>query len=40
MKIAFIGYGNMANALVRGILSSDNIVSDNLYIFHNKKKMI
>ena len=38
MKIAIIGYGNMANALLNGILSSnDNIVSDSIYIFHNKK---
>ena len=38
MKIAIIGYGNMANALLNGILSSNNnIVSDNIYIFHNKK---
>jgi len=39
MKIAFIGYGNMSNALVNCILSSDKIVlSDDLYIFHNKNK--
>jgi pyrroline-5-carboxylate reductase len=38
MKLAFIGYGNMANALINGILASDkNILSDDLYIFHNKK---
>ena len=31
MNIAFIGFGNMANALVRGILSADNItLADNL----------
>ena len=39
MNIAFIGFGNMANALVRGVLSADNItLADNLYIFHNKTK--
>ena len=38
MKLAFIGYGNMANALINGILASDkNILSDDLYIFHNKE---
>ena len=39
MKIAFIGYGNMANALVSSILASKNIVlSSDIYIFHNKNK--
>jgi len=38
MKLAFIGFGNMANALINGILASDkNILSDDLYIFHNKE---
>ena len=38
MKLAFIGYGNMANALINGILASDkNILSDDLYIIHNKE---
>jgi pyrroline-5-carboxylate reductase len=38
MKLAFIGYGNMANALINGILASEkNILSDDLYIFHNKE---
>ena len=38
MKLAFIGYGNMANALINGILASDkNILSDDLCIFHNKE---
>ena len=39
MKIAFIGYGNMANALVSSILTSKNIVlSSDIHIFHNKNK--
>ena len=38
IEIAIKGYGDMANALLNGILSSNNnIVSDNIYIFHNKK---
>jgi len=38
MKLAFIGYGNMANALINGILASDKtILSEDLYIFHNKE---
>ena len=39
MKIAFIGYGNMANALVSSILASKNIVlSSDIYIYHNKNE--
>ena len=39
MKIAFIGYGNMANALVSSILLSKNInLTSDIYIFHNKNK--
>jgi len=39
MKIAFIGYGNIASALVKGILISDDItLEDDIYIFHNKDK--
>ena len=39
MKIAFIGYGNMANALVSSILTSKNItLSSDIHIFHNKNK--
>ena len=41
MKIAFIGYGNMANALVSSILTSKNItLSSDIHIFHNKNKDI
>ena len=37
MKIAFIGYGNMASALIKGILISDDITLENdIFIFHNK----
>ena len=37
MKIAFIGYGNMANALVSSILLSKNIdLTSDIHIFHNK----
>ena len=36
MKIALIGYGNIANALVNGMISSEKILlTDDLYIFHN-----
>ena len=39
MKIAFIGYGNMANAFVSSILTYKNIVlSCDIHIFHNKNK--
>ena len=39
MKIAFIGYGNMANALVNSILaSSKTILSSDIFVFHNKDK--
>ena len=41
MKIALIGYGNIANALVNGMISSEKIsLSDELYVFHNNKKKI
>ena len=34
MKLAFIGFGNMANALINGILATDkNILSDDLEFF-------
>ena len=37
MKIAVIGYGNIANAILNGILNSENILlTDDIYIFHNK----
>ena len=37
MKIAFIGYGNMASALIKGIIMSDAItLEDDIFIFHNK----
>ena len=37
MKIAFIGYGNMASALIKGILISEDITLENdIFIFHNK----
>ena len=41
MKIALIGYGNIANALINGMISSGKILlTDDLYIFHNNKKKI
>ena len=41
MKIALIGYGNIANALVNGMISSEKILlTDDLYIFHNNKEKI
>ena len=41
MKIALIGYGNIANALVNGMISSGKILlTDDLYIFHNNKNKI
>jgi len=37
MKIAVIGYGNIANAIINGILNSENIfLTDDIHIFHNK----
>ncbi len=37
MKIAVIGYGNIANAILNGILNSENILlTDDIHIFHNK----
>ena len=39
MKIALIGYGNIANALLNGMLSSEKMaVTDNIYVFHNKEQ--
>ena len=36
MKIALIGYGNIANAIINGMLSSEKTkVIDDIYVFHN-----
>lgn len=41
MKIAFIGYGNMANALLNSMLASDKtMLSKDIYIFHNKDNSV
>ena len=35
MKIALIGYGNIANAIINGMLSSEKTkVMDDIYVFH------
>ena len=39
MKIALIGYGNIANAIINGMLSSEKMkVMDDIYVFHNKEQ--
>ena len=39
MKIALIGYGNIANAIINGMLSSEKTkVMDDIYVFHNKEQ--
>ena len=39
MKIALIGYGNIANAIINGMLSSEKTKAmDDIYVFHNKEQ--